>query len=247
MTRKELVHKLAEHLEVAPAYLGAPSFAYQVGDYTVDRHSNILDTQGREVGLEELLTGTAPETEVEATQETASETEEPVALEIGLPLEGHQGKSLRNLIHTIYSKQLLIKKALGLETDLVSEEAITALAQEPMVTLDHFRKAMEGITCPGIDFDFEKETITFKLGQDGDDPDKVEAATQLLALINKSARGLKRNASAKVKSTDNEKYTFRTWLLRLGMIGNEYKTARKVLLKNLSGNSAFRTKTKEEA
>ena len=109
-----------------------------------------------------------------------------------------------------------------------------------MASLDHFRKAMEDITCPGIDFDFEKETITFKLGQDGDDPDKVEAATQLLALINKSARGLKRNASAKVKSTDNEKYTFRTWLLRLGMIGNEYKTARKVLLKHLSGNSAFR-------
>lgn len=249
MTRKELAHKLAEHLEVAPAYLGAPSFAYQVGDYTVDRHSNILDTQGQEVELEELLVNMVEEDymEVEATQETASETEEPVVLEIGLPLEDHQGKSLRNLIHTIYSKQLLIKKALGLETDLVSEEAITALAQEPMASLDHFRKAMEGITCPGIDFDFEKETITFKLGQDGDDPDKVEAATQLLALINKSARGLKRNASAKVKSTDNEKYTFRTWLLRLGMIGNEYKTARKVLLKNLSGNSAFRKQAKEEA
>lgn len=249
MTRKELVHKLAEHLEVAPAYLGAPSFAYQVGDYTVDRHSNILDTQGQEVELEELLANMVEEDymEVEATQETASETEEPVALEIELPLEGHQGKSLRNLIHTIYSKQLLIKKALGLETDLVSEEAITALNQEPMASLDHFRKAMEDITCPGIDFDFEKETITFKLGQDGDDPDKVEAATQLLALINKSARGLKRNASAKVKSTDNEKYTFRTWLLRLGMIGDEYKTARKVLLKNLSGNSAFRKQAKEEA
>ena len=152
MTRKELVHKLAEHLEVAPAYLGAPSFAYQVGDYTVDRHSNILDTQGREVGLEELLTGTAPETEVEATQETASETEEPVALEIGLRWRPSR-KSLRNLIHTIYSKQLLIKKALGLETDLVSR-SITALAQEPMAS-GPFRKAMEALTARH-DFDFEK-------------------------------------------------------------------------------------------
>ena len=82
MTRKELAHKLAEHLEVAPAYLGAPSFAYQVGDYTVDRHSNILDTQGQEVELEELLANMVEEDymEVEATQETASETEEPVAL-----------------------------------------------------------------------------------------------------------------------------------------------------------------------
>lgn len=246
MNRKEIVHSLAEHLEAAPAYLGAPGFAYQVGDYTVDRHSNILDAQGQKVELEELLKGTLPEDEAESIK-GASKTEEPVALEIGLPLEGYRGKSLRNLIRIIYGKQPLIKKALGLETDLVGEEAITALNQEPMSTLDHFRKAMEGINCPGIDFDFERETITFKLGRGGDDPDKVEAATHLLALINKSARRLKRNASAKVKPADNEKYTFRTWLVRLGMVGDEYKTTRKVLLKNLSGNTAFRTKTKEEA
>ena len=53
-------------------------------DYTVDRHSNILDTQGQEVELEELLVNMVEEDymEVEATQETASETEEPVVLEI---------------------------------------------------------------------------------------------------------------------------------------------------------------------
>ena len=51
---------------------------------------------------------------MEATQETASETEEPVALEIELPLKAIR-KSLRNLIHTIYSKQLLIKKPWALK------------------------------------------------------------------------------------------------------------------------------------
>jgi hypothetical protein len=40
--------------------------------------------------------------------------------------------------------------------------------------------------------------------------------------------------------SDNEKYAFRCFLLRLGMIGSEYKTARKVLLRNLTGSSAFR-------
>ena len=40
--------------------------------------------------------------------------------------------------------------------------------------------------------------------------------------------------------TDNDKYTFRCFLLRLGFIGNDYKATRKVLLKNLTGNSAFR-------
>ena len=42
------------------------------------------------------------------------------------------------------------------------------------------------------------------------------------------------------KPTDNEKYAFRCFLLRLGFIGAEYKAARKILLKNLSGSSAFR-------
>ena len=40
--------------------------------------------------------------------------------------------------------------------------------------------------------------------------------------------------------TDNDKYAFRCFLLRLGFIGDEYKIARKVLLRNLTGNSAFR-------
>jgi len=42
------------------------------------------------------------------------------------------------------------------------------------------------------------------------------------------------------KSADNEKYTFRCFLLRLGFIGAEYKTDRKILLQNLTGSSAFK-------
>ena len=241
MTRKELVHKLADHLGVTPVYLAAPSFAYQVGDYTVDRQGNILDTRGQVVELDALLADAKEEPILEVNQDI-----EPTALEVELPLEGYEGQSLRNLLHIIYSKQPLIKKALNLDADLVSEEVITALDQRPMVTLDHFQKALEGKNCPSIDFNFDKETITFKLGQGGDDPEKVEAATQLLGLVNLNARRSKQNISAKVKATDNEKYTFRTWLLRLGMIGDDYRIARKVLLKNLSGNSAFRKSVKEE-
>jgi hypothetical protein len=255
MTRKELAHKLAEHLETAPVYLAAPSFAYQVGDYTIDRHSNILDSQGQMVELDVLLADGKEGSEVEIKTEQKQGGEMavglreagPINLEVGIPLEGYDGRSLRNFMHIIYSKQPLIKKALGFEEDLVSKEVIKALDVKPMVTLEHFQRALEGVSCPGIDFDFEKETITFKLGPNGDDPDKVKAATQLLGLANLSARRLKRNAAAKVTPTDNEKYTFRTWLVRLGMIGDEYKTARNVLLKNLSGNSAFRTQAKEGA
>ncbi len=254
MTRKELVHKLAEHLEVRPVYLAAPSFAYQVGEYTVNRQGNILDSEGQVLELEALLAGGKEEPELEIITEqketaeanTSVETK-PTALEVGIPLEGYDGRSLRNLLHMIYSKQPLIKKALNLDTDLVSEEVITALQQQPMTTLEHFQNALAGKSCPGIDFDFNKGAITFKLGRDGDDSEKVEAATQLLELININVRRLQRNVAAKVKATDNEKYTFRTWLLRLGMIGDDYRLARRVLLQNLPGNSAFRKQVQEGA
>ncbi|WP_233276066.1 hypothetical protein [Schinkia azotoformans] len=46
--------------------------------------------------------------------------------------------------------------------------------------------------------------------------------------------------NATEKQVDNEKYAFRCFLLRLGFVGSEFKTERKILLKNLSGNSAFK-------
>lgn len=49
----------------------------------------------------------------------------------------------------------------------------------------------------------------------------------------------------KPETTDNPKYTMRCYLLRLGMIGADYKAVRKVLLRNLSGSSAFRKAGKE--
>ncbi len=110
-------------------------------------------------------------------------------------------------MHVIYSRQPLIKKALGgFKTDLVDEKTIAALKEKPMVTLEHFQRAMEGgVSVPGIDINYDKEIITFKLGPEGgDNPGKVEAATKLFGLINLNARRLKRNVSAKVKPTENE-------------------------------------------
>ena len=245
MSRKEVVNRLSQHLEVQATYLGPPSFAYQVGDYTVNREGKILDKEGREWELETLLGETLPTegedetTEIIGASEDSAEIE-AFALEVEIPLEGYDGKSLTNLLRMIYSKQPLIKKALGLDNDLVTEEIIAAFEQEQIVTLDDFRNALKTLNCPGIGFDFEKGTITFKLGTGGDNPEKAQAATQLLGLINTYARQQKRNVAARVKPTDNEKYTFRTWLLRLGMIGDEYKATRKLLLKNLSGNASFR-------
>jgi len=71
------------------------------------------------------------------------------------------------------------------------------------------------------------------------EPNEVNAYSAFVAKLCHMARRQKR-VVAVVAETDNDKYAFRCFLLRLGFIGDEYKIARKVLLKNLTGNSAFR-------
>lgn len=71
------------------------------------------------------------------------------------------------------------------------------------------------------------------------DPDEVNAYSIFVTKLCDMARRQKRVVATPAK-IDNDKYAFRCFLLRLGFIGDEYKIARKVLLKNLSGNSAFR-------
>lgn len=70
-------------------------------------------------------------------------------------------------------------------------------------------------------------------------PDEMNAYDTFICKLCEMARNQKR-VNAAEKTTDNEKYAFRCFLLRLGFIGAEYKAARKILLKNLSGSSAFR-------
>lgn len=70
-------------------------------------------------------------------------------------------------------------------------------------------------------------------------PDEAEAYMLFITHLCKFSKKLKR-ASGRPVETDNEKFAFRTWLLRMDFIGPEYKAARKILLRNLTGSSAFR-------
>ena len=71
-------------------------------------------------------------------------------------------------------------------------------------------------------------------------PDEMNAYNTFICKLCEMARNQKR-VSATEKPTDNEKYAFRCFLLRLGFIGAEYKATRKILLRNLSGSSAFKS------
>lgn len=75
----------------------------------------------------------------------------------------------------------------------------------------------------------------FTVEQDGD----AEAYCTFISMLCNFAKTLNR-INYKPDTSDNEKYTFRCFLIRMGLVGNNFKAARKVLLRNLSGSSAFR-------
>lgn len=70
----------------------------------------------------------------------------------------------------------------------------------------------------------------------GDENEATAYAQFITALVDMAAT--QKRVTAKAKELDNEKYAFRCVLLRLGFIGDDYKETRKILLRNLSGNSA---------
>lgn len=90
-----------------------------------------------------------------------------------------------------------------------------------------------------LTLNIDAENVSFDWFQFTANPDDVSAYTEFVSRLCDLARKVKRVIPTATEN-DNDKYAFRCFLLRLGFIGDEYKKARKVLLKNLTGNSAFR-------
>jgi len=95
---------------------------------------------------------------------------------------------------------------------------------------------------------FTKGTVEFRLfqfeapsngKQNGLHAGQLKAYIQLCLALSQLAKEV-RSASAKPQQTENPKYAMRTWLLRLGFIGDEFKTARDLYTKRLDGDTAFR-------
>jgi len=240
MDRKEVVKTIAEHFGVTAKYLGTPSFAFEIRTptetYTVDRLGKIKNTEGLEMQLEEILNPT-----ITSEENTVDETESRIKLSI--PIAGHTGVTLRNFVNMIYSKQGLMKKVFELEEDIISEDFVKAINEARIETLEDF-KNIRADKYGGLAFDFYTKIMTLNFLQNLTDIKLIEAGYCMALLINAKAKTQK-YASAKIKTTDNDKFAFRTWLNSLGMIGDDYSETRKLLLKNLKGSSAFRYKVPE--
>ena len=127
-------------------------------------------------------------------------------------------------------------------TIVIPRESITDMALENLqkiIANKHilFQRAFR---TDNTEIEITDEKINFTWFPYTADGDELAAYTQFISRLCDMARDAKR-VSSKPTETDNDKYAFRCFLLRLGFIGKEYKTARKILLRNLTGNSAFRS------
>ncbi len=126
-------------------------------------------------------------------------------------------------------------------TIAVPKEILTDTALENLqkIIVNKQTLLQRAFQTDSTEVEITEEKINFAWFPYTEDGDEITAYTQFISRLCDMARDAKR-VSSKPTETDNDKYAFRCFLLRLGFIGKEYKTARKILLRNLTGNSAFR-------
>lgn len=184
-----------------------------------------------------------PESEEQSEAEDQPE-EVPLDLELAFPVSQHNGVSLRNLVNLLYSRGKLIGKATGGHFHV--EEGLVEKLKDDSCTfaIMNFINAVSdyetehGAALEGLKITTEK--VTFTGFPTAPDHEHLTAFAQLAVLMNQQAISQKR-IQAKDVNDENEKYALRTWLLRLGMNGPDFKETRKILMEKLSGHAAFRT------
>lgn len=228
--RKETAKVIAGIIGAEAKYMGPPSFAYQIGEFTIDR-DGLVETDNEEAGsrvLQELVEQGLAESEGEGK-----------TLEVHVPTEGMEGQNLVNLIFLIRSKQHLINRSFAKEVFMVTDDLVSVLDGAEIPDKATFFRFFEqhGEGCKGISFTEENAVFAFPIEND---PEPLRVFTELTAMMVKQAREQKR-ISHKETIEENEKYYMRVWLVRLGFGGVGGKQTRQFLLKNLNGHSAFRT------
>ena len=214
--RKALVKAIADLTGDKAVYKFMPTCAYEIGDITVDKEGGVTCEDADK--LERIIHSLiADGFTPEDTEEVESTDEETTA---------ENDDEATGLTVSLP----LDKVAVGNLTNLL-------IAKESLI-----KKAL-GIDDLGIEI--TEDTVSFPWFTEIPEPDAVKAYTHFIAALGKMSRDLKR-ISATEKEIHNEKYAFRCFLLRLGFIGNEYKAERKILLKNLSGNSSWKNGAPEK-
>ncbi|HOV25738.1 amidoligase family protein [Acetivibrio straminisolvens] len=241
MSRKETAGIIAAHFGTEVSYKGAPSFEYTATngegrEWRITKDGTVITPELMMENLDGAL-------EVFKALAEAGVGADGCAASVVLPIAGHNGITLRNLLNVIASKQALIFKALNVEDRFaLRQEFVEHINQIRLKTAGDFLESMASCggdeASPGIAF--TKDSISFRWFSGTLEPEHIKAYIQFVQAINAMALAQKHSTPRATKG-ENEKYIFRVWLLRLGFIGDKYKAARKLFLDRLDGNRAFRT------
>ena len=221
--RKKMVEIVGRTLGTTASYCGAPTFAYKVGTFEITRDGSIcFGDEVDEAKVERVRTALREEgfvAEEEESEMTMAESEEDATTD-------DEDRLIVSIPRTFLT-----------ETGRKNLDALLASKGKLIQKAFNIEKAAYTLTDDRITFAWFHGEIS---------EDTARAYTEFISKLCEMAQRQKR-AVAKEKPTENEKYTFRCFLLRLGMIGDAYKTSRKILLQNLTGSSAFKCGHRKEA
>lgn len=217
--RKELVKVISETTGAKAEYKFMPTCNYEIDYFTVTKDGTLLfDDRADSEEVEQVLEAIAAAGfECEPQDGEDSEVEDVSETSDNAPQTATEGLTM------------------AVPRDSLSDAAIENLQRIVDSKAALLKKALGTDSLP-IEVTDEKVSFPWFTEMDGD---SAKAYTHLVSALCEMARNAKR-VTATEKEVDNEKYAFRCFLLRLGFIGADYKTDRKILLKNLTGSSAFK-------
>lgn len=215
--RKEMVKALTELLGHEPRYCKAPTFAYEFNIGTLDREATLHLLPSLNAGAAEQLVK-----HLEVRGFICKIEEDACSSEI----EKDSPAEEANHYTVCVSEDRLMPEVLTKLEAVIAGKA-TLLRKALGDSNLEIRKTAGGYEFPWFQIE--------------NSPEEREAYVTLIEKLIAFAGTLHR-VTAKDKQVDNEKYAMRCFLLRLGFIGEEYKKARVILLRNLEGNSAFRSR-----
>ena len=214
--RKRLVKTISDWLGVPAKYCGAPTFNYEVDYFTIDRTGSLSFDDRADSEVIERLLQHIYDEGFDIDQSHTEETDADTDETCGVCIS--------------------MPKSLFTDSSLENLKALIA-AKGSLI-----KKALGVDDLP---LEITDTKVSFPWFPATPTPDEMNAYDTFICKLCEMARNQKR-VNATEKPTDNEKYASRCFLLRLGFIGAEYKSARKILLRNLAGSSAFRSGQRSE-
>ena len=222
--RKALVAVMRDTLQDTVHYLRAPSFCFMVGKYTIDKNGTVTCPDDADEAQIEML-----------IRELAHDGF--VGERIGEPVN----PAAQQLIET--PRKEIVKPTLDSIDRLsveIPRDGITPAALENLRRLIASKNTLlkKALDTDNLPITEHPDRIEFGWFRPTDDQVEITAYYQLVQGLCELARSQKR-VLATEHPVESDRYALRCLLLRIGFIGDEYKTSRKILLRNLEGSTSY--------